>query len=179
MGSSASSSPALRHAIVIGAAVILVALALRLFAQAYAVPSSSMEPALVPGDHLLVVRYLGARPQRGHVVVFNDGGGTARVKRVIGLPGDSVQIEQGHVLVNGEILLEESYAAPSRSAEGSVHVVPGAHYFLLGDNRDHSADSRSFGFVRDEAVVGRARLIYWSVSRSGEIRWSRLLRIID
>lgn len=179
MGSSPDSSPAQRHAIVIGAAVLLVALSLRLLTEAYAVPSSSMEPTLVPGDHLIVIRYLGARPQRGHVVVFDDAAGTARVKRVIGLPGDSVQIEHGQVLVNGEILVEDAYAAPSLSAAGSVHVVPAGHYFLLGDNRDHSADSRSFGFVPDHAVVGRARLIYWSVSRPGGIRWSRLLRMVD
>lgn len=168
-----------RHALLACAAVIALALLLRLVTQAFSVPSSSMEPTLLPGDHLVVTRYLFREPSRGDVVVFDDGRGTTLVKRIIGIPGDSVHLDRGHVLINGEILREDAYTLPSGAESGSVHVVPHGHFFLLGDNRDHSADSREFGFVPREALLGRATLIYWSISRTSRsegVRWTRLLR---
>jgi len=171
-----------RHAIFVGIAIILLAVGLRVFTEAFSVPSSSMEPTLLPGDHLFAVRYLFRHPGRGDVVIFEDESGTTFVKRIIGVPGDSVQLERGRVLVNGEPLNEVAYAAPSHSEAVSVHVVPKGHFFLLGDNRDHSADSRAFGFVSSDALIGRARFVYWSSTRDTEgmtVRWSRLFRPIE
>lgn len=169
-----------RHALLLGLVVVLSAFALRAFTEAFAVPSSSMEPTLIPGDHVLVTRYLIGRPKLRDVVVFVDASDHAVIKRVIGLPGDSVEVSGGHVVVNGESL-EETYTATSNTSGVSVHVVPSGHLFLLGDNRDASADSRTFGFVREDAIVGRARFIYWSSTPSGngpDLRWSRLFRVV-
>jgi len=155
-----------RHAILTVVLVLASAVGLRFVTEAFAVPSSSMAPTLLPGDHL--------------VVVFDDGTGTMFVKRVIGLSGDSVQVDGGRVLVNGAPLDEQAYTAPSRSSSVTVHVVPRGHLFLLGDNRDHSEDSRTFGFVSRQALVGRARLIYWSstVDAPRTVRWERVIRVI-
>jgi len=180
MGSSSFRVSGLRGTLVAAALLIVLAGGLRLAGGAYSVPSASMEPTLLPGDHLLAVRYFGGAPARGHVVVFESPSGTSLVKRVIGMPGDSVQIDHGHVLINGEPLAENDHVAPSSSNAVTVHVVPQGHLFLLGDNRDHSADSREFGFVPVSAIVGRARMIYWSVEPGGSgVRWGRLFRSIE
>lgn len=180
MGSFSFRASGIRGTLFAGALLILFAVALRFVGGAYSVPSASMEPTLLPGDHLLVVRYFGEEPLRGHVVVFDNPSGTSLVKRVIGLPGDSVQMDHGNVLVNGEPLVEGDHVAPSSSQDVTVHVVPQGHLFLLGDNRDHSADSREFGFVPVSAVVGRARMIYWSVAPGGSgVRWSRLFHSVE
>lgn len=181
MGIEPSPAPRARHAMLLGAVILLSAGVLRLVTEAFAVPSSSMEPTLMPGDHLVVTRYLFRDPERGDVVVFEDESGATFVKRIIGLPGDSIQIEHGRVLLNGEPLDEASYVSPSHSDDVTVHVVPRDHLFLLGDNRDLSADSRAFGFVSRAAIVGRAALIYWSAeaaAESGSVRWGRLFRVI-
>jgi signal peptidase I len=142
-----------------------------------------MEPTLLPGDHVLVVRYLLRGPRRGDVVVFADGSDEGSfIKRVIGLPGDSVQLAGGRVLINGEAFAEDAYAHPSESPSDTVHIVPRDHVFLLGDNRDHSFDSREFGFVPIGALVGRARLVYWSSSPAGHlagVRWGRLFQSVE
>lgn len=171
----------LRRTLLAAATLLLLALTLRSLVQTYSVPSSSMEPTLLPGDHLVVLRYLTGQPRRGEVVVFDDGTGTARVKRVIGVGGDSVLIADGRVFVNGESLEEDTYALNSTSPSASVHVVPRDHLFLLGDNRDLSSDSRELGFVPLRAVLGHARRIYWSTvpGEPRSVRWSRLLRRID
>jgi signal peptidase I len=183
MSGSTSTPVRLRHALLTAVLVVLVALALRSVTQAFFVPSPSMEPTLLPGDHVLVVRYLLRGPRRGHVVVFagrSDEG--SFIKRVIGLPGDSVQLAGGQVLINGEAIAEDAYAHRSESPGDTVHIVPRDHIFLLGDNRDHSFDSREFGFVPIRAVVGRARLVYWSSSPGGDlsgVRWNRLFQSVE
>lgn len=180
MGSVSFRASGFRGVLFIAALLILLAGGLRFAGGAYSVPSASMEPTLLPGDHLLVIRYFGEGPERGHVVVFDSPSGTSLVKRVIGMPGDSVLIDHGNVLINGEPLVETDHVAPSTSEAVTVHVVPQGHLFLLGDNRDHSADSREFGFVPIGAVVGRARMIYWSVTPDGSgVRWSRLFHRVE
>lgn len=167
---------------VLAVVVIAVAFALRLLAEAFGVPSSSMEPTLLPGDHILVARYLFSAPDHGDVVVFENDVGRSLVKRVIGLPGDSVRIGDGFVQVNGVDLAAPAEVVIPPDEDAAVYVVPRDHLFLLGDNRAASSDSRTFGFVRRDAVVGHAVLVYWSVERTPEgsqIRWRRLLRSID
>ncbi len=171
----------LRHAVGVSIVVLLCAVGLRLVTEAYSVTSSSMAPTLLPGDHVLVTPYLTATPGLRDIVVFEGGSDTTIVKRVIGLSGDSVQIIGGKVLINGLALDEEFYAHSAQGSGDSVHIVPKGHLFLLGDNRDASTDSRVFGFVPRNAVVGRARFIYWSTSSpetGGSTRWHRLFKVI-
>ena len=177
--------------------------------QAFKIPSQSMEPALLVGDHLLVNKFLfggqGAwyekflpyRPvRRGDIIVFKFpyDDHPHYVKRVIGLPGDRVRILNDHVFVNGTELIEpyvlhdpfardffgDNFPPSSRyfhdanlRPEWSVRimdyvdrgqlVVPPHRYFVMGDNRDRSWDSRYWGFVDQAAIMGRPILIYWSV----------------
>lgn len=193
---------------------LLVTILLALFGttfivQAFKIPSQSMEPTLLVGDHLLVNKFLfeghGAwyerllpyRPvHRGDVIVFKFpyDDHPHYVKRVIGLPGDRIRILHGQVRVNGEQLTER-YVVHDRSAEDPFSenfpptdryflevglrpewseqipafvdrgelVVPANRYFVMGDNRDHSWDSRFWGFVDRDAIMGRPVVIYWSV----------------
>jgi signal peptidase I len=151
------------------------AIAARLsIAGVFGVPSRSMEPALLPGDQLVAARVArGEDLARGDVVVFEGPGDRALVKRVVGLPGDSIVVAGSRVVVNGTTL-PEPYALPDRSAAASTHLVPSGHYFVMGDNRAHSEDSRVWGFVAREAIVGRARLVFWSRDSRGAVRWARI-----
>ena len=161
------------------AALVVAALAARLsIAEVYRVPSRSMEPALAPGDQVVVTRLRGTLPKRGDVVVFEDDEERAWIKRVIGLPGDSVVVEGAHVAVNGATLAEP-WAGEASADARATHLVPAGHYFVMGDNRANSDDSRVWGFVARESIVGRARLICWSRADHGAIRWERLLSSVE
>jgi signal peptidase I len=192
---------------------VILALFIRTFAvQAFKIPTGSMEPNLLIGDHLLVNkvvysaslgpledRLLGKKPiQRGHVVVFKFPEDPTRdfIKRVIGLPGETVEIKEKVVYINGRPL-DEPYAhflePPLRpdDPEYGAHredvrdnygpkVVPPGHLFVLGDNRDNSRDSRFWGFLPRDQVKGRALLVYWSYEasreeyrRTGYLDWAR------
>ncbi len=173
---------------------VILALFIRTFAvQAFKIPTGSMEPNLLIGDHLLVNKFvfgpsgtaaerllLPARSvRRGDVIVFKYPEDPERdfIKRVIGLPGDSVQLRSKRVFINGEPI-EDPYAhfeAPPRSPDERHEVasfdvreeygpvtVPAGHYFVMGDNRDNSEDSRYWGFLPREYIKGRALILYWS-----------------
>jgi signal peptidase I len=123
----------------------------------------SMHPTLEDGEFVLVNRlaYLKTPPQRGDIIVFHYPLHPEEryIKRVIGVPGDEVIIEKGRVTVNG-VPLEEPYIAASPRYSG-VWAVPENALFVLGDNRNDSADSHTWGFVPMENVIGKAVLIYW------------------
>jgi signal peptidase I len=149
----------------------VLALAVRAVARIYSVPSASMAPTLRPGDHIVVTRYLSDRPGRGDVVVFHHPTGSElTVKRVVGLPGDLVESQEGRVRVSGRVL-DEPYAINDGSIRILPQIVPANHLFVLGDNRRDSYDSRHWGPLPDGLVVGRARLVLWSSSssRPGEV----------
>ncbi len=180
---------------------VILALFIRTFAvQAFKIPTGSMQPNLLIGDHLLVNKLvyspsigpleevlLHKRPiKRRDVIVFKFPEDPTRdfIKRVIGLPGETVEIRNKTVLINGKPL-EESYAhfieQPLRpdDPEYGLHsesirdsygpqVVPEGQLFVMGDNRDNSRDSRFWGFLPRDQVKGRALLVYWSYEASGE-----------
>jgi signal peptidase I len=136
--------------------------------QTFSIPSASMAPTLEPGDHIVVTPYGGffrSSPQRGDVVVFRGGGGYF-VKRIIGLPGDVVELRDGSIVVNGHPA-PEPYAVPCSQDRPGYAVLDDREYFVLGDNRPNSIDSRTWGPLRREQIVGRARLIFWSADRGG------------
>ena len=131
----------------------------------YVVDGESMEPNLHSGQFLMVNRliYVLASPQRGDIIVFDYPGnpGDDYVKRVIGLPGDTVIIEDGIVYING-VQLEEPYASSNTAIPTrGKWIVPADNYFVLGDNRPHSSDSRNWGMLEQQYIVGKAWLSYW------------------
>lgn len=127
------------------------------------VENISMQPTLHEGQFVLVnkLAYRLGEFQRGDVVVFHYPRNPEEdyIKRLIGLPGDVVSVENGYVVVNNQVLDEPYIAAPPQYA--SSWTVPEGQLFVLGDNRNQSSDSHSWGFVPIENVVGRALIVYW------------------
>ncbi|HOG29749.1 MAG TPA: signal peptidase I [Vicinamibacterales bacterium] len=200
---------------------ILVAVILALFfrtfvVQAFKIPTGSMEPNLLVGDQLLVNKFVFAPAhssaerailpirsvRRGDVVVFKFPVNPERdfIKRVVGLPGETVELKDTRVYVNGRPL-DEPYAhylvsrpGPAGAGDGGPEdvrnhygpvPVPDGALFVMGDNRDNSEDSRYWGFMPIQNLKGRALMIYWSWDGSGgtlnplrQTRWARLLRQI-
>jgi signal peptidase I len=179
--------------------VCLFLLARAFVVQAFEIPSGSMMDTLLVGDYILVNKFLygpeipftdwhlpGMRdPRRGDVIVFRYPRDESRdfIKRVIGVGGDTVQVQGEDVYVNGR-LLDEGYVRRGWTGPtggcGYLYgctpiVVPPDSYFVLGDNRDNSQDSRYWGFVRRGEVVGGAFLIYWSWDGTRHLpRWWRI-----
>ena len=213
--------------------VIMALFGMTFIVQAVKVPTGSMENTITIGDHLLVNKFIFApgrsapflpqrQIQRGDIIVFKYPGNkydpksdylrpdnkpivTNYVKRVIGLPGDRIQIEGRNVIINGKVLAEhrieaidhgdqgpveivnnpprkpgetyDVYHDPKKSdplpypvfaneAKGREIVVPADSYFVMGDNRNNSQDSRYWGFVPRDLVIGRAMFVYWSYDES-------------
>ena len=212
---------------------LLIALVIRtVLFQPFNIPSGSLIPTLLIGDYLFVSKYTygyskhslpfspnimngriwGSSPKRGEIVVFKYPGdsSTDYIKRVIGLPGDKVQMVEGRLRINGEFVKREPIKAfegvdrfgrekpvptyretlpggvshqvieidgdQSTTDNTTVFEVPTGHYFMVGDNRDNSSDSRvpvsqgGVGFVPFENIVGRAEMIFFSV-KEGEAAW--------
>lgn len=193
---------------------ILLALFIRTFVvQAFKIPSGSMLPTLLIGDHLLVNKFIyGIRvpftgqilipiksPKQGDVVVFRfpKDRNIDYIKRVIGIPGDTIEIKDKKVFINGEPF-NDPHAQFSSSAVLSADasprdnlgpiVVPEQRIFVMGDNRDNSYDSRFWGFVEQRDMLGKAFILYWSwdidkplfsLERFTSIRFGRLANLID
>ncbi len=180
---------------------VILALFIRTFVvQAFKIPTGSMQPNLLIGDHLLVNkviyspsalpledRILAKKPiERGHVVVFKFPEDPTRdfIKRVIGLPGETVEIRDKTVYINGQALVEPyahfeepplrhddpEYGLRNEGARDNwgPEVVPAGQLFVMGDNRDNSRDSRFWRFLPRDQVKGRALLVYWSYNASRE-----------
>jgi signal peptidase I len=135
------------------------------------VDGSSMEPSLQSGEFVIVNRlaYKLGDPEYGDVVVFHFPGdpGQEYIKRIIGLPGDSVRILDGTVYVN-EQALQEPYIAANPRYQGNWDIPPN-HLFVLGDNRNNSSDSHNWGAVPMENVIGEAFFVYWPPTDWGKI----------
>lgn len=217
---------------------LLIALAIRsLIFEPYNIPSSSMVPTLLIGDYLFVSKYdygysrhsfplsvplvprgriFADEPQRGDIVIFKlpTDNKTDYIKRVIGLPGDRIQMAGGRLYINDKLVEREKIAEEDWvvEVEGLVHytkyletlpngvqhliyeqgdnkilddtdvfTVPENHYFMMGDNRDNSSDSRIFGFVPAQNLEGKARFIFYSNNGKGAFwqfwKWGDSLRL--
>ena len=184
---------------------LLVAFVLAMFirtfvVQAYKIPSGSMLETLLIGDHLLVNKFEygvkvpfthnymieGKDPQRGDIIVFEYPRDTSidYIKRIVGVGGDVIEVRDKQLYRNGE-KVEESYirhsqpglVLPTRDSFGPV-TVPEGQYFVMGDNRDDSQDSRYWGFVTKPAIRGKAWVLYWSWETLGKVRWNRIGNLI-
>jgi len=189
--------------------------------QAFKIPSGSMIPTLLVGDHIIVEKFLYNTEipflskklrdiKHGDVIVFEYPKDPSKdfIKRAIGLPGDRVEIKGGTLFINNESVTEEfleEVSYENRDYSGKIYnekidstnhltlhqeprsmisidygpiVVPEDSYFVMGDNRDNSSDSRIWGFVKKSAVKGKAFIIYWSWGNGSGLRWQRLGKII-
>ncbi|GMA51558.1 signal peptidase I [Alicyclobacillus contaminans] len=139
------------------------------------VPTSSMYPT-IPDPCYIFVNHLEtefAKPYRGEVVLFRfpDDPSEIYVKRIIGLPGDTITFKDGKVYVNGKLLNEPYITQPTVSGPQSSYHVPAGHYFMLGDNRNDSSDSRYWihKYVPASSIIGRADYVIWPISKAGPI----------
>jgi signal peptidase I len=152
-------------------------------AEARYIPSGSMLPTLQIDDRLIIdkISYRFSDPVRGDIVVFNPTAQLEKekfkdafIKRVIGVPGDRIDVKGGKVYINGK-LLKENYLdeAPhynwSSTALTPDGIVPKGHYLVLGDNRNNSYDSHFWGFVPKDKIVGKATVRFWPINRAGGI----------
>ncbi len=150
---------------------LAIALLMHLFlAQSTIVYGQSMEPNFFTDQRLIIekISYRFRTPERGDVVVLKDpsGGPIPLIKRVVGLPGERVTISQGHVYIEGK-LLKESYLTQPTSGPSESWVVPPLHIFVMGDNRGNSRDSRYFGPIELDSILGHAVFRYWPLEEAG------------
>lgn len=212
---------------------VILALFIRTFiVQAFKIPSASMEPTLLVGDHIMVNKFIFGtkipftdisllewqKPERGDIIIFlmprdldqkremqqhaeqarEEGDEIAYqrytqkarsievrdfVKRIIGEPGDTVEVRGNQVYIDGEAINDpwgtyNSNYSGLRGNYGPV-TVPDGHYFCMGDNRDNSEDSRVWGFVPIENIKGQAFVIYWSWADGRGLRWDRIMSIVE
>ncbi len=158
--------------------LITVALALAIFftaramLQTYEVYQTSMEPSFFQGQRVVVLKvvYWFGEPQRGDVVIFRapDGSDEEFIKRIIGLPGDTVEIIHGVTYING-FQLEEPYVKRSFTYSLPEQTIPEENYFVLGDNRDVSNDSHRGWFMPRSHLIGKAWLVTWPPSDWGVV----------
>ncbi len=159
---------------------IILALGIRTFvAEARWIPSESMVPTLIINDKLIVdkLSYHFTNPERGEIVVFaptdnimkdNPNLKDAFIKRIIGLPGDKVEVKGGRVYINDQPLRENYIEAEPEYQYGPV-TVPTDSYLVLGDNRNNSYDSHFWGFVPRDHIIGRAIVRFWPPHRIGDL----------
>jgi signal peptidase I len=180
---------------------LIVAVILALFVrtwvfQAFKIPTGSMEPNLLVGDHLIVNKMTFSDVHRGDVIVFKFPKEPERdfIKRVIGLPGDKIELKRKTVYVNGQALTEpyahflEAPRAETDPVSDDVRqdygpvTVPTDQYFMMGDNRDNSEDGRYWGFLPKSYVKGKAEFMYFSLADDASmlsgVRWERIGTIV-
>ena len=181
---------------------LILALVIRTFVvQAFKIPSESMVKTLLVGDHLLASKfsygikipfthtyiYKGEDPVKGDIIIFeypNDPS-VDYIKRIVGTPGDTIEVRNKQLFRNGEPVKESfirftepDRIQPVRDNFGPV-TVPADKYFVMGDNRDNSMDSRFWGLVDRSAIRAKAWRIYWSWGGLGDIRWDRIGKAVE
>jgi signal peptidase I len=161
------SSHLAREIIETFALTLIIFVVIHFTIQNYLVDGTSMQPGLNNNQYVLVnkLAYLFHSPERGDVIVFHWPVDTTKdlIKRVIGVPGDIIVTNRTAVSVNG-VLLTEPYISLPANPTGSRWVVPRGDYFVMGDNRLVSDDSRDWGFVPESYIIGKAVLVYWPIN---------------
>ena len=181
------------------AIAVLLALFIRTFVvQAFKIPSGSMEPTLLIGDHIFVNKFIYGikipflqktlipikNPSRGDIIVFIFPKDESKdfIKRLIGLPGERIEIKGGEIFIDGKRLDDpygdygdsfEDWSNPGKTCLFCTATVPEGHYFVMGDNRNNSEDSRYWGFVPADSIKGKAFIVYWSWPH-----WKRFLHLV-
>lgn len=164
--------------------VVVFAFAIFLFLyllvmQPHKIKGASMEPNFPDGEFLLTdkVSYRFREPQRGEVVIFKAPVAPDEefIKRIIALPGEKIKVNNGHIFINGKELNEPYISDSLLTSTGNFLVdkeftVPAGELFVIGDNRNHSSDSRHWGPVKKTAITGRAWLIYWPIESFGTVK---------
>ncbi len=197
----------------VGLSALVIALVIRSFViQPFKIPSSSMEDTLLIGDHLFVNQFIYGlklpyttyrplalrQPRRGDIIVFVPPHQRDKdfIKRVIGTPGDTVEIRNQQVILNGKPLVEPYVVHKDAGVRFVMHAawadnmrpakVPPGKYFMMGDNRDRSDDSRDWGFAAMEDIRGKAMIIYFSADPEAalydlihKLRWRRFFRLVS
>ena len=158
----------LREIVEIVAITVLFFFLVRLLTQSYHINDNSMQPGL-SGDSYVTINklaYLFRSPQRGDIVVFHlpTNTGVDYLRRIIGLPGDTVQVESNHIIVNGTTL-NEPYVSTNATPIVNAWKIPAGEYFVLGDNRPTSIDSRFWGPIPRSYIVGKAIFVYWPLNK--------------
>lgn len=175
---------------------VILALGIRTFVvEAFTIPSGSMLSTLRIGDYLLVNKfiYYFTEPRRGDIIVFEFPLEPQRdfIKRIVGLPGETIEIKNKQVYINSQPAREEYVSFSSDTVQpGRLSnrdnfgplTLPAGAYFMLGDNRDDSLDSRFWGPLGNDAVVGKAFLVYWSWDAQArglaKVRWRRIGKLL-
>lgn len=145
----------------------------------FQVSGSSMHPTFIDGEYILtnLITLRFNELKKGDVIVFEAPNDSEKdfIKRIIGLPGDSVSLMNGDIYLSGQKLDESAYLVSDVRTyggafltEGQTVIVPNNEYFAVGDNRSHSSDSRQFGFIKREKIIGKSMFVYWPPNK---MRW--------
>jgi signal peptidase I len=153
---------------------LVISIVLYIFVMTpHEVVGNSMHPTYKNGEYLMAnkVTYQIKEPQRGDVIIFKYSDTQDFIKRIVGLPGDTVMLKDGQLYINDILLNESNYLNNTVYTnggdflkEGESKVIPEGHYFVCGDNRPHSSDSRTFGPIEETAIKGKAWIVYFPFS---------------
>lgn len=157
------------------AIAVILAVIIRFFLfQPFYIPSGSMEPTLKPGDRIIVNKliYRYSQPKRGDIMVFKYPRDPQRdfIKRVVGLPGETIDIKDSIVYINNSVIPQPFLEPGLKFGSFGPVDIPDNSYFMMGDNRNNSEDSRVWGTLPSENIVGKAMFIYWPLSRIGIVK---------
>lgn len=154
-------------------ALILALIIRTFFFQFFYIPSRSMESTLLINDRIIVTKfsYWFNEPQRGDVVVFKYPLDPSKlyVKRLIAVPGENIKIRDSKLYINDTLVTEPYLPLDLEFEDFGPVEVPEGQYFMMGDNRNNSSDSRVWGFVEKDLIVGKSQAIYWPFNRFGRI----------
>ena len=157
--------------LIVGAAFVLALLIQQFIVKPFYIPSESMEPTLVEGDRVLVNRFIYrfTDPEPGDVIVFHPPTAPDEdyIKRVVAVAGDTVEVKDGKLYVNGEAQDEPYLNEPFIQGVFPPETIPEGYVFAMGDNRNRSGDSRVFGPVNVDKILGEGFLIYWPLGKIG------------
>ncbi|HCG99775.1 MAG TPA: signal peptidase I [Actinobacteria bacterium] len=150
-------------------AVVIAYVIKWLIIQPFYIPSPSMEPTLIPDDRVLVAKFIYrfGNPTPGDIIVFVAPTGENRdyIKRIVAVGGDKVEVRDGDLLVNDKPAPQDYETMPGDYSNWGPEVIRKDHVMVMGDNRPNSADGRVFGQLREDAILGKAFMIYWPLDR--------------